>query len=147
MNCANIKNDKNIALNAKEIKYVLINYEEVVAKSAMDLRYALMAIINIIVFHVTASMCANIINYNINVLSARDDLPVNMVSEKQPVQIVMEAIFALMNSKRINVSNVIQKMPVSIANPSLLLVHDGNPIAFVATVCYILMPTSPENIN
>ena len=145
--CANITYEKKYVLTVKVIKYVLINYEKVVAKSAMDRRYALMAIINIIVFPVAELMYVNIISYNINVLSARDDLPANMVSEKQPVQIVMEAIFVLIKNNAASVSSAPHLLPVSIANPSLLLVHDGNPIAFVATVCYILMLKFPENIN
>ena len=132
--CASIRYEKKYVLIVKVIKYVLINYEEVAAKSVMALKFVSMAIINIIVFLAAESMCASTKSCNINVLIVRDDLLVSMVNEKQPVQIVMEVIFVPMNSKRINVSNVIQKLPVNTVNPSPSLVHVGHLTVFVVTV-------------
>jgi hypothetical protein len=70
-----------------------------------------------------------------------------MVGEKQHVLRVMEVIYVIIKNNAASVSSAPPPLPVSIANPSQLLVHDGNPIAFVATVCYILMQKFRENIN
>jgi hypothetical protein len=95
----------------------------------MELKFVHMVIINIFVFHVVEKMYVNTKNCIINVLNAKEDLHANMIKEEQYA------------------SSAPHLLPVNIVNPSLLSVHDGNPIVFVATVCYILMPTFHENIN
>ena len=61
----------------------------------------------------------------------------NMVDEKLHASSAMEAIFALMNSKRINVSPVLPPADVNTAKQYLLSDPVGPPTAFVATVSYI----------
>jgi hypothetical protein len=84
-------------------------------------------------------MCVNTINWNINVLHAKEDLFVNMVGEKQYVSSAMEAIYALMNIKRINVSPVLPPADVNTAKQYRLSDPVGIPTVFVATVFYIQM--------
>jgi hypothetical protein len=95
----------------------------------MELKFVHMVIINIFVFNVVEKMYVNTKNCIINVLNAKEDLHVNIIKEEQYA------------------SSAPHLVPVNIANPFPLLVHVGSPIAFVATVCYILMLKFPENIN
>ncbi len=64
---------------------------------------------------------------------------VNMVDEKLHASSAMEAIFAPMNSKRINVSPVLPPADVNTAKQYPLSDLVGPPTAFVATVSYIQM--------
>ena len=62
-----------------------------------------------------------------------------MVGEKQYVSSAMEAIYALMNSKKINVSPVLPPADVNTAKQYRLSVPVGHPTVFFATVFYIQM--------
>jgi len=77
--CVFIAYAKNYVWNARDIRFALIIFVKVVARSAAEQRYAFTVIINTIVWNVTINTYASTNDFSINALNVKGDGCVRMV--------------------------------------------------------------------